>query len=256
MNPRPLQQIDNSPPAPASGTFAQRVEHKYWLPAAELKRTIGLIQSFIPVYHYTPAGWASVRTVCLDTPDLRCYRDYLDGLCVRWKVRMRQYGDEGRFGDKCWVEIKMKNRGIGSKRRFACSLFDLYQLVDNGTAPQGHIETQGMSAGQIALWISQLIRKKQLKPKVRIDYERLSFQHSEQDAIRITLDRNLHFMSADAARTGHMQGLVLELKYNGLTPPWFDELANKISLHRAHRLSKYARAVGALDGVSLSGALS
>jgi len=239
------------PASPNSGTFAQRVEHKYWLPLVELNNTIRLLQSYIPVYRYSTSGWSSIRTVCLDTPDMRCYRDYLDGLAVRWKVRIRQYGDEGRFGNGCWVEIKMKNRGISSKRRFTCSLTDASLLVEGAALADRSIATQNEENSQVFLRISQLIREKRLRPKVRIDYERLSFQHSQEDRVRITLDRDLRFLSVSRQKTGGIQGLILEMKYNGVPPSWVKELANTISLHRAHRFSKYARAIETLDGANV-----
>jgi SPX domain protein involved in polyphosphate accumulation len=248
--------MTNTPTTVRSGTFAQRVEHKFWLPAAELDRTIATLQSFIPVYRFADGGWASVRTVCLDTGDLRCYRDYLDGLKVRWKIRIRQYGEHGRFDDRCWVEVKMKNRGIGSKRRFTCGLDDLSRLL-HGTDISGAVmDANGPEAFLTYGRLAEMIRQRQLRPKVRIDYERLSFQHSLQDPVRITLDRDLRFCSADLAQTGSMQGLVLELKYSSERPEWFRELYSAITLHRAHRFSKYAKCIGALNRDINSGALA
>jgi hypothetical protein len=245
----------NTPPQVGSGTFAQRVEHKYWLPAAELEETIALLQSFIPVYRYSKTGWASVRTVCLDTPEMRVYRDYLDGLSVRWKVRVRQYGEAGRFGDRCWVEVKMKNKGVGSKRRFTCGLTDVGLLMEGIDISTSVMESNGPEAFLVYGRLAELIRQRKLRPAVRIDYERLSFQQGPADNVRITLDRDLRFCSADQRQVGSMNGLVLELKYNGLPPEWFSELYSRISLHRAHRFSKYARAVAALNG-NHSGALA
>jgi hypothetical protein len=238
------------------GTYAQRVEHKYWLPAAELDQTISALQSFIPLYRYARSGTASVRTVCLDSADMRCYQNYLDGLSVRWKIRIRQYGEAGRFGEACWVEIKMKNKGIGSKRRFCCSLSDLPALLEGVDISTSVVEANGPDAFLVYGRIAELIKSLRLRPKVRIDYERFSFQHSPQAPVRITLDRDLRFQSANRQQHGSMNGLVLELKYNGLPPDWFKDLYDHISLNRAHRFSKYARAIDALNGNSNSGALA
>ena len=128
--------------------------------------------------------------------------------------------------------------------------------VSSGRIAEESIADQGPETLEVFRRIAWLIRSKRLRPKVRIDYERLSFQNGPDDSVRITLDRNLCFMAAGRPQRGSMQGLILELKYNGLAPPWFDELHDYISLHRAHRFSKYARAVGALDSAVLSGALS
>src|SRR5512134_658790 len=93
--------------AAGPGTFSQRVEHKYWLPGTEFAAAVSVLQQFVPIYRYAESGdSSSVRTVYLDTPRLDCYRHYAQGLFVRWKVRIRQYGHNGQFGPRCWAEVK------------------------------------------------------------------------------------------------------------------------------------------------------
>ena len=75
----------------------QRHELKYYLPeqmCSELSRLIGPYVKPDPYLERDEAKSYMVRSLYLDTGDLRFYREKLDGLLVRKKFRVRGYNDE------------------------------------------------------------------------------------------------------------------------------------------------------------------
>jgi SPX domain protein involved in polyphosphate accumulation len=242
-------------PAGTAGTFAQRSEHKYWLPRADLGAIIDALHTYVPTFSYTPTGWTSVRSLYLDTQDLQFYRDYVVGLTVRWKIRIREYGHQGQFGENCWVEAKMKNRGISSKRRFACQVSDVARMVDEGADISSIVKGNGdPKTLDTYCRIASLIKERSLRPVVCIQYERMAFQRTATDEVRITLDRDVRARGATGRPEGQFTGLVLEIKSVGERPEWFYEVRDKVMIHRAHRMSKYAWAIGRVMGIRNVGA--
>lgn len=242
-------------PVGTAGTFAKRSEHKYWLPRSELGAIIDALRIHVPIFSYTPTCWSSVRSLYLDTPDLRCYQDYVVGLTVRWKMRVREYGHQGRFGENCWVEVKMKNRGISSKRRFGSRVGDVARMVDEGVDIWPTLKSNGdPKLLDTYQHIAHLIESRALRPVVCIQYERLAFQRTATDELRITLDRDVRARGPAGRPEGHFTGLILEVKSTGERPPWFRELHDKVTMHRAHRMSKYAWAIGNVMGIRRPGA--
>jgi len=255
MQTAPVAPVAPAAPAGSAGTFAKRSEHKFWLPRSQLGAVIEALHAQVPTFSYTPTGWTSVRSLYLDTPDLRCYQDYLVGLMVRWKIRIRQYGHQACFGEKCFVEVKMKNRGIGSKRRFDSKVGDVAQMVDEGADIWPTLKANGdPKLLDTYQHITGLIQTRSLRPVVCIQYERMAFMRTATDDLRITLDRDVRARGSTGRPECRFTGLILEVKSTGERPPWFRELYDKVTMYRAHRMSKYAWAIGNVHGLRKPGA--
>lgn len=225
-------------------TTSQRVERKYPLPDAMLDLAVARLSELLPVHHYTGNhDWSSIRTTYLDSADLAAYQDYLVRLPLRKKIRIRQYGVDGVFGDRCWVEIKIKNHRISLKRRFCCRKPELVSLM-NGEDILDRIAD--CNEGDIARTygtIRSMIVEQQLRPAVRLDYERLAFQSPDSQGFRMTLDRNLRFVSGCGGYRGVLEGLVIETKHHGEEPEHLREMRRRLGVKRAKRFSKFARSI-------------
>ena len=237
--------------APAS-TTSQRVERKYPLPETMLPATMKELRELLPVHHHSGThDWTSMRTTYLDTLDWGCYQEYLNNLPVRRKIRIRQYGIDGQFDNVCWVEVKVKNHNISLKRRFRCLTDDLAMLIhgeDVADTVAGRNETDVSQTYEV---IRSMILDQQLVPVVRVEYERLSFQPPESNGLRVTLDRDVRFISACQQYRGNLDGLVLETKHHGNKPTWLRDLRERLGLRRVKRFSKFARSmkqIGILRG--------
>lgn len=226
------------------GTTSQRVERKYPLCVIVKEEAINALRAIRPVYRYDSSGdWSSIRTTYLDTLNFQCYQEYLQDLPIRRKVRIRQYGVNGRFGDTCWFEMKLKNERVSMKRRFQCSLEDAARMLKGENILDRIGPAGGPDLRRAYHLIFGAITEQELVPVVRVDYERISFQDPADPNLRLTLDRQLRFCSASREHRGRLEGLVLEIKYTGDQPAWLPILEQRISMKRIIRYSKFGRAM-------------
>jgi SPX domain protein involved in polyphosphate accumulation len=236
------------PARDSSSTTSQRVEQKYPLVEEMLDDAIAHLSELLPIRRYNDQDvWSSLRTTYLDTPDRRCYQEYIRDLPVRHKVRIRQYGVNGHLDEVCWVELKVKHRNLGIKRRFACGVGDATRLIAGEDVLDGVLRHNEDDVTPIYRMIRSMIVEGRLEPVVRVDYRRLSFQRADDPHMRLTLDRGLSFHSPSLEHRGELDGLVLEVKHNGVKPAWLPALRETLALKRARRFSKFARSMDKLD---------
>jgi len=225
-------------------TTSQRLERKYPLPDAMLERAVARLSELLPVHRYAgDHDWSSIRTTYLDTADFAAYQEYLVRLPLRKKIRIRQYGVGGVFGDLCWVEIKIKNHRVSLKRRFCCRKPELVSLLQGEDILDRIGDCNDGDVAQTYSAIRSMIIEQQLRPAVRLDYERMAFQGPDSRSFRITLDRNLRFVSGCGGYSGVLEGLVIESKHHGEEPEHLLEMRRSLGLKRAKRFSKFARSM-------------
>lgn len=231
-------------PPPTAGTTSQRVERKYPLCVAILDEVIGEVSRILPVYHFTGThDWSSIRTTYLDSMDSQCYQEYLQDLPVRRKIRIRQYGADGKYEDVCWFELKLKNNSLSLKRRFCCKLEDAARFMQGQNILDRIGPQDGTDFRQAYGMIRSAIQDQRLVPMVRVDYDRISFQDPRDPTLRLTLDQRLRFCSASREFQGRLEGLVLEVKYFGDKPAWLSSFQQRLGIKRVLRYSKFGRAM-------------
>ncbi len=243
--------------SPLQFAFVRR-ERKYPLPAGEWERVLAAAAARLPVERFDGAHErVDVRTIYLDTPALDSYREYCECRPVRTKLRIRQYGYEGRFGGECWVEIKIKRHGESFKRRFRCDGDTALALMAGEEVQERVLDLNrdGSDALDVYRAARRLILNRRLRPVARVDYERVSFQapaalagdtSSTGFSVRLTADRRIDFRSAGDSRSVRFDGVVLEVKHGGDEPCWLPELLAELGIRSSGRFSKYARAIEAL----------
>lgn len=238
------------PPAMIS-TTTRRVELKYPVSEERLDEVVEELASVLPIYrYYDESEWSSLRTTYLDTLDQRCYQDYLQDLPIRRKVRIRQYGVNGRFDDSCWVELKVKSRSVSLKRRFRCTLADATDLIRGKDVLNRVQPCNTDDVTQTYQIIRAFILEQGLLPIVRVDYQRLAFQHPDDGMLRLTLDAHLRYTSVMHHQAGALEGLVMEVKHGGAKPLWLRQLREKLDIQRIKKFSKFARSLKELNRLS------
>lgn len=177
-----------------------------------------------------------VSTLYLDTAARDVF--HRRGSYGRSKYRVRRYGDEARV----YLERKLRTSSRLAKRRTDIPIEVLPLLQGdalNGTDP--------------TTWFRRRVSVRQLEPVCRVSYLRTArFADTAGGKMRMTLDYTLSASPADAFAldgpgpvpllTGHM---ILELKYRGVMPAVFKELADTFALVPG-RASKYRVAADAL----------
>jgi len=89
------------------------------------------------------------------------------------------------------------------------------------------------------------------RPVVQIRYIREAYEGLSDNNIRITFDRQLAYKICDKAQVSlngggwnyyPMTGVILEIKFTELYPPWLCHIAKCVELHQ-ESISKYAKSV-------------
>ena len=223
-----------------------RREAKFPLGPQSWESAVRAAEHYLPVERFDGVhGLVQIRTTYLDTPELASYREYCEARPLRRKLRIRQYGYEGRFNGRCWIEVKIKQYDQSLKRRFACSLDAASSFLTGCDILEDVRASNGGRAEAVEVYEAAraYARRLELRPVVRVDYERIAFRDGTDAAGRITVDRDIRFRLAQRAVTGSMSGVLLEVKYAGEPPPWLNDLADDLSLPSAQRFSKYAQGI-------------
>jgi hypothetical protein len=109
LNPISLDELDER------ASLLRRVDTKYVIPEAELRELVGELAGDHDVLEIDGRRAFSYLSVYFDTPDLRCYRDHVEGRRPRFKARTRCYLDIGT----CQFEVKLGTADGGTDKRQA-----------------------------------------------------------------------------------------------------------------------------------------
>lgn len=231
-----------------------RLELKYFIREAEMPALRALIAPFTRLDPHA-AGCAGrryvVRSVYLDTPDLRFYREKEAGVRIRKKLRLRTYNgpEDGAPG---FVEIKRKRGRVVRKERVQLPLDDAVAVLEGGAPMDALPDLSRASRDSLDRFLAMqgLLG---LRPTVLVVYEREPYVGRDDHRVRITFDcdvRSLVHPAIDEIfeQRGlrHVAGrrCVLELKFDGAMPPWLRPLTAR--LDRSHQaISKYCRGIDA-----------
>jgi SPX domain protein involved in polyphosphate accumulation len=191
-----------------------------------------------------PDGFYKVTSLYLDSPDLACYREKLDGEKYRRKVRVRAYGANPA---DAFIEIKQRlNLGVAKRRTLrpvAHAERTIRELCSGRHSPGDAVLDEAFVLAQ----------RERLAPKIVVSYNRSAWFDAWRKDLRVTLDRNLKWRTLDLALCGDPtrgryvlppEWSVLEVKFDRILPSWLCTALNCHDLE-VRRFSKYAAAVEA-----------
>ena len=207
------------------------------------------ITKHIPIHTFNE-GFPNtlIETTYLDDANFTLFHEYLRKRNFRFKIRMRRYGYGSEISDVYWVELKVKQNSISSKKRFILPGELLEQFI-KGKDISKEIKkaNEGLVGAQKTYKvIRKLISLCNLKPVLQTSYERVAFQKKSKK-IRITVDRNItHKKLVGASKIDELDAIILESKISGKTPQWYGKMENKLSLLRQRRFSKYVSGINAI----------
>ncbi len=231
-------------PSPAA---LERREFKYLVPPegiAALRRLLRRVAS--PDAHAGPDGTYLIRSLYLDTSDLRLYRANDREAPERFKARIRCYPGSAD-PRRAFYEIKRRTLDVIRKTRFA---------APRGWAKLPLAATLWHQADDPS-WerFATLVHTYGLTPKVLVQYRREAWMSELDDYARVSIDRAITYQpmlgwSLEAPPSG-WTGLdhasvtwtrapvaVVELKFANAPPRWMLELVGSLELIR-HSFSKY-----------------
>lgn len=247
---------------PAGAAFP-RYEYKYTIPP----RLMAPIQSFLrpyceldPYAAQEPEGFYTVTTLYLDSDDFKTYRDKQGEAAVRYKLRVRTYGERGDGPVK--FEIKRRFMDVFRKTRVTAPRENWPSFLCRATA-SGPLPVSPEERPALEDFLHS-VSTLRARPKVLVRYERCAFVSRVDRYVRISFDRRLRFQpcrgyelsgKAGAWRAGEDSAaleefggqMILELKFQSGAPVWLLDLVRHFGLMR-RGFSKYCFAVRAILG--------
>ncbi len=222
-----------------------RFELKYVVDAFKAKAFLAGLAPFVNADPRAGAdGFYRVTSLYYDSPDRRFYREKVEGLRNRRKLRIRIYpAPSFPAGSEAWVEIKERFDRTVRKRRISMGLPEAENLC------AGRLDPSSIEAGdrEAASEVLSLVESLRLEPACVVSYVRRAFVGTVYDqGLRVTFDTCLtaraHALELGRDVPGRMlihPGLcVVEVKVDNRAPGWLAELvaAHDLTLRR---MSKY-----------------
>lgn len=223
----------------------QRREIKYYLPKSLYPELMRLISDYMTLDEYLEdAGTRDymVRSLYLDTDDLKAYYEKAGGVHTRKKFRIRAYGDNR---SKIFLEIKRRYNDIVVKDRAIGRYADLDKILNpyGGYFPDDGTDDAGAEVLKSYLFHVPML---QLRPVVLVAYDREAYTGIFDNTVRLTIDRNVRCVSGpeiDLFYSGNdwmftADRCILELKFNHAMPFLFRRIIRQLELW-SEAISKY-----------------
>ena len=234
----------------------QRYEHKYIIREGVAMAMRDFVSSYLELDAFgatQPNLSYPVHSLYLDSPDLRLYHTTINGDKNRYKLRIRFYEDRPKA--PVYFEIKRRTNNTIAKQRGGVKREALEHVL-SGQLPLPEQMASGEPEHRAAL--EQFIHHMQelgAKPKAHVAYYREAWISKDNNAVRVTLDRQTRIEVEPMAhlvtqmtdpRYVFGDNVVLELKFTNRFPDWFRELVRIFGLAQGGA-AKY------VDGVTLMG---
>ena len=228
-----------------------RFELKYLITRQQTEQLkTGLRAYVVPDENGNHNGRYTLSSLYYDSPDLRCYREKVDGVKFRRKLRIRRYETGDVFTDETpvFLEIKQRFDRVTQKRRAVLPYRDALRLCNDREIPDHGPDDQALIEEIYAfLW------QYNLRPASIVRYDRQAFAGTKYDVgLRVTFDTSLSFRADQLRLHEQSSGLpmlpanlvVMEIKVNERIPYWLTEMIAAHNLELVG-MSKYCRSIEA-----------
>ncbi len=222
----------------ASNTYIfRRIEKKYLINETECEQVLSQIARHL---YPDPYGKSTICSLYLDTPSFLLIRNSIDARTYKEKIRLRSYGTPSD-GDRVFLELKKKYKGVVYKRRIVLPLADAMDYIQNGNQPP---DSQIFREIDYAMHFYQ-----KPQPAMMIIYERDAFFFHDYPALRITFDRKVRYRSTDLRLELGTDGthllpddsIIMEIKTDGAMPRFLSAVLDQMNIFPTS-FSKYGRA--------------
>jgi SPX domain protein involved in polyphosphate accumulation len=232
-----------------------RYEHKYVVTEPVADR----VRQFIAPYldcdvHMKPSeprGY-EVHSLYLDTPQLSMYRQTVEGIRNRYKLRIRFY--DGAEEGLALLEIKTRSADAIHKQRAAITKSAAAQLLEGRQVSSADLLSPSERSIRALAEFCERRDRAQADAAAFVSYWREAYVSQQDSQLRVTLDRQITGRDGRFARNLMLPEddvlatpgkVVLELKYSGNAPHWMRDLIRSFGLQRIS-FPKYVYCVDAL----------
>jgi hypothetical protein len=232
-----------------------RFERKFVVPEYAAEAIRSFVACYLPLdEHMTPdhSRGYHIYSLYLDTPSHKLYRQSCEGIKNRYKLRIRFY--DKKEDAPAFLEIKQRTTEAVHKCRAMVSKRAAAQMLRGGWISPADLLNQ--SAASVRALEEFCQRREQLNAEgsAFVSYIREAFVSQSAESVRVTFDRDiagrpydprLGLTVPDDEALVKVDGVVLELKYNGRRPGWMHDLIMSYGLQRLS-FPKYVYAMDAL----------
>jgi hypothetical protein len=231
----------------------KRKEEKYILPLSVANDIQNIVKEQVHYSTFNQDGeLTDIRTTYLENEDFLIYHMKKRSVPNRYKIRIREYGKNGCFDPKVWIELKEKIKGEGYKYRFMINREFVSDFISGKNVfSYVLLENKGIENDYLVCLyerIQGLIRDNNFYPRLMMQYERLALQGTDSQGVRLTFDYNLKgkslsvndnlFSGIGISRKFDNSNSIAELKTGGSYPEKASVIKQRYSLHR-QSFSKY-----------------
>ncbi|WME21608.1 polyphosphate polymerase domain-containing protein [Brachybacterium sp. GU-2] len=237
--------------APGALHAFNRFELKYLVPRTQLEAIREELTERMDPDPFAGSDGYGVWSVYYDTAQLRFYREKIEGLKFRRKLRIRRYGEntgEIDAGAPVSVEIKQRVNRVTQKRRVMLPYEQALDLCDR----REHLELPGGDQAFVDEVLDLVVRL-DLRATAMTGYRREPFVGVGADlGLRVTLDHRVLGRDRDFDLRAKAENrfiirpdlAVLEVKVDERAPYWVTDMAARHGL-QIQRISKYCQSVEA-----------
>ncbi len=254
--------LSNSLPGPPSVTpmtalQTSRYEMKYLISESQASAIRRLVKTrLVPDEHSRGNAMGyRVRSLYLDSRNLKCYHETQCGNKNRFKLRIRFY-----HCDDSPVFLEVKRRVTDMIRKHRATVFrSAAEQLLRGASPSPTMLLKNSAHQREALReFCRLRDRLGAVGKVFVDYYRQAYESQGGNQYRVTFDRNVcgsdHLAGSgltmpDRSVMTKIDGVVLEMKYLDRPAPWMLDLARRFGL-KAQSVPKYIECVDVVTPTS------
>jgi hypothetical protein len=248
--------------------MASRYELKYLIPQWLAVRVRYFVRQHLELDEFgqNPPNYDyPVHSLYLDTDDWKIYWRTINGDKNRFKLRIRYYNE--RDNTPVFWEIKRRMKDVILKQR--CGIWrSAADRIVNGQLPQSGEMSAPHDAAELKA-IQEFFRLQYdlgASGKMHVAYEREAYINNYNNEVRVTFDRHVRVATRfDQSLMTQMKKpfvctgtgadpddlVILELKYSGRFPKWYQELVQTFNLTQAGA-AKYAEGTTIYAGRGLA----
>jgi SPX domain protein involved in polyphosphate accumulation len=212
------------------------------------------------------------QTIYMDNKDMDIYRDTLDNIRPRFKIRIRRYApNEGSWEDVAYVELKVKTETKLTKKvriripeNMILKVVEKQPIIIDDVLVNLNRDISKEVLIKRATVINELISKYGLHRQITVMYQRRAYSDQK---IRVTVDDKLIYLlpspiapeisnmikSSNGWEDSHKMYdkikdgnfLIVEVKHENGIPGWVQNLLNQVKAEKV-KFSKYGASVTSL----------
>ncbi|MGD9405102.1 MAG: polyphosphate polymerase domain-containing protein [Anaerolineae bacterium] len=232
-----------------------RFELKYLITLKQAEKLKPALRAYlVPDENGSSNGRYTLSSLYYDSPNFRCFRENLDGIRFRRKLRVRRYetGEILAEDTPVFLEIKQRMDRVTQKRRAVLPYSEALHLCNDRQMPD-YAPDDKATIEEIYVFLWQY----NLRPATIVRYDRQAFVGANYNpGLRVTFDTSLSFQGHQLRLHEEPSGLpmlsantvIMEIKVNERIPIWLTELIAAHNLRLAG-LSKYCHSVQAAQRI-------